>query len=126
MVTDNVADTLIRIRNGYMSTRDEVVGHFSKLNLNICNLLQEEGYISSCELKDNEIAVKLKYDGKDPSLTDVKRVSKPSRRVYMGVKSLPRVLNGMGIALVSTPKGLMTDKKARKLGVGGEVMAEVW
>ncbi len=126
MVTDNVADTLIRIKNGYMSTRDEVVVHFSKLNLNICNLLQEEGYIASCERKDNEIAVKLKYDGKDPSLTDVKRVSKPSRRVYMGVKSLPRVLNGMGIALVSTPKGLMTDKKARKLGVGGEVMAEVW
>lgn len=126
MVNDIVADTLIRIKNGYMSSRSEVDVRFSKLSLNICNLLKEEGFIKECTQKDNFIAVELKYDDKAPSLTDVKRVSKPGRRVYMGVKSLPRVLNGLGIAIVSTPKGVMTDKKARKLGVGGEVMAEVW
>lgn len=126
MVNDIVADTLIRIKNGYMSSRSEVDVRFSKLSLNICNLLKEEGFIKECTQKDNFIAVELKYDDKAPSLTDVKRVSKPGRRVYMGVKALPRVLNGLGIAIVSTPKGVMTDKKARKLGVGGEVMAEVW
>lgn len=126
MINDIVADTLIRIKNGYMSSRSEVDVRFSKLSLNICNLLKEEGFIKECKQKDNLISVELKYDGKVPSLTDVKRVSKPGRRVYMGVKTLPRVLNGLGVAIVSTPKGLMTDKKARKLGVGGEVMAEVW
>lgn len=126
MVTDNVADTLIRIKNGYMVLRPEVIVRFSKLNLAICQLLSKEGYIQSCKQQDNGIVVKLKYEGKSPSLTDVKRVSKPGRRVYMGVKYLPRVLNGLGMAIVSTPKGLMTDKKARKMGLGGEVMAEVW
>ncbi len=99
---------------------------FSKLIWRLTKLLQEEGYLSDVKQKEREITVILKYDARVPALTDVKRVSKPSLRVYKGVKDLPRVLNGLGIAIISTPKGLMTDKEARKNKVGGEVLALVW
>jgi small subunit ribosomal protein S8 len=127
MVNDAISDSLIRIKNGYMASRTEVELTYSKLVLNLCTLLQKEGYIKSLEKQDERtLKVTLKYDGRSPSLTDVKRVSKPGLRVYKGVKQLPRVLNGLGIAVISTPKGLMTDKQAKKEGVGGEVMALVW
>jgi|SRR3989344_7587002 len=123
---DPVADALIRIKNGYKASKVEVELKYSKLVLNITNLLQKEGFISKISVKDRIVTVTLKYSGKEPALEDVKRVSKPGLRVYKGVKSLPKVLNGLGIAIISTPQGVMTDKEARKLGVGGEVMAEVW
>ena len=123
---DPVADALIRIKNGYMVSRVKVSLRYSKLVLNLCKILKKEGYIDGCKVSEREIEVTLKYDGRDRALTDVKRISKPGLRVYKSVKSLPFVLNGLGIAIVSTPKGLMNDKEARKLGVGGEVMAEVW
>jgi small subunit ribosomal protein S8 len=123
---DKVGDLLIRIKNGYMASRKEVVVPYSKLGLKICELLKHEGYITSCEEADREIKVGLKYEGKKPVLTDVKRISKPGRRVYKGNKLLPHVYEGLGIAIISTPKGVMTDKQARKEGVGGEVMAQVW
>lgn len=123
---DNVADTLIRIKNGYMVSKPEVMVPFSKLNMAICQLLKKEGYLVDCQQKEQQIVVVLKYEGKEPVITEVKRVSKPGRRVYKGANFLPRVLNGLGIAIVSTPKGLMTDKEARKQKIGGEVMAEVW
>lgn len=123
---DGVSDALIRIKNGYMANKREVRVKHSKLTLNICQLLLKEGYIENLKQDEREIVVNLRYNGKNPALTDVKRVSKPGLRVYKGVKLLPRVLGGLGVAIVSTPKGLMTDKEARKLGVGGEVMAEVW
>jgi small subunit ribosomal protein S8 len=127
MVNDSVSDALIRIKNGYMASRNEVTLSHSKLVLNLCNLLQKEGYIASCQKQDERtIKVTLKYEGRTPSLTDVKRVSKPGLRVYKGVKQLPRVLNGLGMAVISTPKGLMSDNQAKKEGVGGEVMALVW
>lgn len=125
---DKVADLLIRIKNGYMARRVEVVVTYSKLNEAILAVLKEENFIDSVkiEAKTRLINVTLKYEQKNPAMTDVKRVSTPGRRVYMGVKTLPRVLNGLGMAIVSTPKGIMTDEKARKEGVGGEVMAYVW
>ncbi|MCL5784268.1 MAG: 30S ribosomal protein S8 [Patescibacteria group bacterium] len=123
---DKVADLLIRIKNGYMASRKEVTVSYSKLSVAICNLLEKEGYIQGCEALGREIKVTLKYDNKQPALTDVKRVSKPGRRVYQGKKMLPRVLGGLGVAIISTPKGVMTDKQARKEGVGGEIMAYVW
>ncbi len=127
MTNDAISDALIRIKNGYMATRSEVDITYSKLVLNLCNLLQKEGYLTNVDKKDERvIKVTLKYDGRMPSLTDVKRVSKPGLRVYKGAKQLPRVLNGLGIAVISTPKGLMTEKQAKKEGVGGEVMALVW
>lgn len=126
MVTDSIGDALIRIKNGYSSLKPEVSLPYSKLVLNLCLLLEEAGFVGKSTKSDREIKVSLKYQNRMPVLTDVKRVSKPGLRVYKGVKQLPRVLNGLGIAVISTPKGLMTDKIAKKEGVGGEVMAFVW
>lgn len=130
---DNVSDGLIRIKNGYMAHLDEVVLNYSKITKTICDVLEKEGYIANCELivdpkndKFQKLKVSLKYEGKRPAITHVKRVSKPGLRVYKGKASLPWVLNGLGIAIISTPSGVMTDKQARKAGLGGEVMAYVW
>lgn len=130
---DKIGDLLIRIKNGYMASREDVTIPFSKLALNICNLLVKEGFITSCKEEGQNIKVTLKYSRVgasltkgEPAMSGVKRISKPGRRVYKGKKFLPYVFEGMGIAIVSTPKGLMTDKMARKEGLGGEVMAFVW
>ncbi len=123
---DKVGDLLIRIKNGYMARRRDVLTSYSNLNLSILTLLKEEGYIENFEAAENQVKVTLKYESRQPVLTDVKRISKPSRRVYMGSRKLPRVYDGLGIAIISTPKGIMSDKKARKEGLGGEVMAYVW
>lgn len=129
---DKVGDILIRIKNGYLARKGEVEMPFSKLNLAICKLLEAEAYLSKVteiqKEKDafKKIVVSLKYEDRIPALVDVKRISKPGLRVYKNKKSLPYVLNGLGIAIVSTPKGIMTDKQARKVGLGGEVMAYIW
>lgn len=123
---DSVGDALIRIKNGYLVAKPSVLVKYSKLILKLCKLLQKEGYLESVQTKGGEIIVTLKYDNRKAAVTDVKRVSKPSLRVYKGVLELPSVLNGLGIAVISTPKGLMTDKEARKSKVGGEVLALVW
>ena len=125
---DKVADLLIRVKNGYMASSKEVAITYSKLNLSICQLLLKENYIDSMQEEADKrlIRVKLKYQGRNPVLTDVKRISKPGRRVYKGSKFLPYVNDGLGIVIVSTPKGIMSDRQARKEGLGGEVMAFVW
>lgn len=123
---DSVADALIRIQNGYMARKQSVNVRFSKLIFRIMKLLQKEGYIQEAKQKGQEIVVHLKYNARVPAMTEVKKVSKPSLRVYRGVKDLPIVLNGLGMAIISTPKGIMTDKEARKEKVGGEVLALVW
>ncbi len=123
---DPVGDALIRIKNGYSVGKVSVNLNFSKLIWNLAKLLQKEGYLSEVKQDKREIVVTLKYNSRIPILTDIKRVSKPSLRVYKGVKDLPRVLNGLGIAIISTPKGLLTDKEARKIKAGGEVLALVW
>ncbi|MDP2671907.1 MAG: 30S ribosomal protein S8 [Candidatus Daviesbacteria bacterium] len=125
-MNDPVADALIRIKNGYQVGKVNVAIKFSKLIWKLVKLLQKEGYLAEIKQDKREIVVTLKYNSRIPALTDVTRVSKPSLRVYKGVKDLPRVLNGLGLAVISTPKGLMTDKEARKLKVGGEVLALVW
>lgn len=138
MVTDSVADALIRIKNGYRALKSEVQIPYSKLIMAILKVLEKEGYIRSFKLvkeKENQglLEVLLKYESaigsttnKKPALSEVKRISKPGLRVYKGSKKLPRVLNGLGIAIISTPMGIMTDKQARKEKVGGEIMAYVW
>lgn len=129
---DIVADSLIRIKNGYLAYREEVVLPYSKLVLAICKLLLQEGFIESFKEEKiegknfSQITVVLKYLGKKPALTDVKRISRPGLRVYKPSKALPRVLNGFGLAIISTPKGIMSDRDARKNGLGGEVMAYIW
>ncbi len=123
---DPVADALIRIKNGYNVGKVSVEIKFSNLILKLMEVLRESGYIGKIEKQDRQIIVELRYEARKPALTDVRRVSRPSLRIYKGVKSLPRVLNGLGIAVISTPKGLMTDKQARKQRLGGEVLALVW
>ena len=123
---DPVADALVRIKNGYQVGKVTVAIRFSKLILKLAKLIEKEGYLSGVKEEGQEIIVTLKYNSRVPVLTDIERVSKPSLRVFKGVQDLPRVLNGLGIAIISTPKGLMTDKEARKLKVGGEVLALIW
>lgn len=123
---DNVSDALIRIKNGYQSGKLSVELRYSKLIFKLMKLLEEEEYLEDVSKDDRVIKVVLKYTDRKPAIVDIKRVSKPSLRVYKGVTDLPSVLNGLGIAVISTPKGLVTDKKAKKLKVGGEVLAFVW
>ena len=123
---DPIADALIRIKNGYLVGKVSVEVSFSKLTLTLMELLEKEGYVGKVSKKNRQIIVELKYEARKGVLTDIKRISKPSLRVYKGVKELPRVLNGLGIAIISTPKGLMSDTDARKMRLGGEVLAFVW
>jgi small subunit ribosomal protein S8 len=130
---DIVADSLIRIKNGYLASKEEVNLSYSKLIQSICKLLEEEGFIEKAEVKERvenknikDIVVTLKYQSRKPALKGVKRISKPGLRVYKGSKALPYVLNGLGVAIISTPKGVLSDKRARKEGVGGEILAHVW
>lgn len=123
---DNIADTLIRIKNGYSVSKPKVSVRYSKLILSICKLLVTEGYLESCKQSGNEIEVILKYNNRKPAVADVKRISKPGLRIYKGSNNLPKVLNGLGIAIISTPKGVLTDRAAREQKVGGEILAEIW
>ena len=129
-LTDPIADMLTRIRNGNMAKHAEVKIPFSKIKEGIANILKNEGYIVSYEVKEEgtkkDIVVTLKYMDGDAVIKGLKRISKPGRRVYTSVESLPEVLGGLGIAIVSTPKGVIIDKECRKHNVGGEVLCYVW
>jgi len=131
VITDPVADLLTRIRNANMAGHDQVEVLGSRLNLEVVKILHSEGFIKNYEMtKDkiqNKIKIGLKYGPrKEKVITDLKRVSKPGRRVYTKTGDIPRVLGGLGIAVVSTSKGVMTDREARRQGVGGEVLCYVW
>lgn len=123
---DSIADALIRVKNGYRAGKPEIVVRYSRVVAQICKLLEKEGFISGFKQAERELILTLKYTNRTPAMTDVRRVSKPGLRVYKRAKLLPYVLNGLGIAIISTPKGIMTDKQARKMNMGGEIMAEVW
>lgn len=123
---DQVGDLLIRLKNGYLASKKEVIVPYSKLAVAILELLKRQGFLAKLEVSGRQIVVLLKYDQKRGAMTDVKRISKPGLRVYRPKHNLPRVYSGLGIAIISTPKGVMTDTEARKEGLGGEVMAYVW
>jgi len=130
-MTDPIADMLTRIRNALVVKREQVEIPVSNTKKAIAKILLDEGYVSGCEVKgeglDARIVLTLKYGAKgEKVITGLKRISKPGLRIYAGYEELPRVLNGMGIAIVSTPKGVMTDKEARKQHHGGEILAYVW
>ena len=130
-ITDPIADMLTRIRNANNAKHDTVDVPASNMKKAIAQILLEEGYIKNCQLIDDGtqgvIRITLKYlPGKEKVITGLRRVSKPGLRVYAGAEELPRVLRGLGIAIVSTSKGVMTDKAARAAHVGGEVLAFVW
>jgi len=130
-MTDPIADMLTRIRNGLFARHQYVLVPGSKMKIAIARILKEEGFIKDFEiLRDNPqrtLKIWLKYaNGKEPVITGLRRLSKPGLRVYTGKRELPRVLGGLGLAILSTPKGIMTERKARRLGVGGEILCYVW
>ena len=131
-MTDPIADMLTRIRNANRVKFDSVDVLLSKVNLNIARVLNESGYINGFDVrKGNDsrelLKIYLKYsNSKENVITDIQRVSKPGRRVYVKSDKMPKVLNGYGIAILSTSKGIMTDKEARKMNVGGEILCNVW
>lgn len=130
-ISDVIADMLTRIRNAGTAKHESVDIPASNLKLSIAKILLEEGYVKDVQTiddgKQGVIRVYLKYAAnKKTVISGINRISKPGLRIYAGAEELPKVLNGMGIAIISTSKGIMTDKNARKLGVGGEVLAYVW
>ena len=129
-ITDPVADMLTRVRNANNAKHETVDVPASNMQKSIAQILLDEGYIKSYQIVDDGtqgvIHITLKYNGKDKVITGLRRVSKPGLRVYVGADELPRVLRGLGIAIVSTSKGVMTDKAARAAHIGGEVLAFVW
>ena len=126
-MTDPIADMLTRIRNANQMRNKEVSMPVSKMKLEIAKILDAEGFITNYTVKENTLTLTLKYaQNKERVITGLKRISKPGLRVYAGADEIPHVLNGLGIAIISTPKGVMTDKLARKNNVGGEVIAYIW
>jgi small subunit ribosomal protein S8 len=135
-VNDPIADMLTRIRNAVMTGKSVVAMPSSKLKVEIARILKEEGFISSYDEVEaensvqNVLRLQIKYVGerreRRPVITSMERVSRPGRRVYTRKQDIPWILSGMGIAILSTPKGVMTDKRARQVGVGGEILCKVW
>ena len=130
VVTDTIADMLTRIRNANAMRYNEVSVPASNLKIELARILKEEGFIKGYKVvKDDaqgSIVITLKYVNKERVITGLKRISKPGLRVYAKRSEIPKVLNGLGIAIISTSKGIMTDKEARKQNLGGEVLAYIW
>ena len=130
MINDPIGDMLTRIRNGQRARKDSVLSPASKLRTRVLDVLQREGYIRGYSAEEvgghDGIRIELKYFEGQPAISHVARVSKPGRRVYSGSQELPRVRNGLGITIVSTPRGVLSDAEARDQNVGGEVLAEVF
>ncbi len=134
--TDPIADMLTRIRNGVMAGHSQVAMPNSKIKVEIAKILKDEGFIENFEVADGERAgftvlrVKIKYVGerreRRPVISGLERVSKPGRRIYTKKQDIPWVLSGIGVAILSTPKGVMTGQRARQMGVGGEILCKVW
>ncbi|MGZ6345970.1 MAG: 30S ribosomal protein S8 [Anaerolineales bacterium] len=135
-MTDPIADMLTRIRNAVMSGQALTAMPLSKVKVEIAKILKEEGYLENFEVADGErpsqkvLRLKIKYIGerreRKPVLTGLERISRPGRRIYTKKQEIPWVLSGIGVAILSTPKGIMTGQRARQLGVGGEILCKVW
>lgn len=130
VLTDPISDFLTRWKNASRAKKQEFTAPYSKIKAEIARILQEEGYIWGFEVDTSAthpvLKVKAKYQGSTPILNDLRRMSSPGMRQYVGATEIPRVLNGMGIAILSTPKGIMTGNQAKKQNVGGELLALVW
>jgi small subunit ribosomal protein S8 len=130
-MTDPIADMLTRLRNGNHAYHDTVSMPYSKIKSHIAEILQQEGYVAGWSVEEGErgrnLVITLKYGpNRERTIAGVRRISKPGLRVYAKATNLPRVLGGLGVAIISTSSGLLTDKQAQKRGVGGEVLAYVW
>ena len=131
MMTDPIADMLNRISNGLLARHKQVTLPSSKIKVAVARILKEEGYIKNYQVTRDEpqpsLRIVLKYDDdRQPIISKIRRVSKPGRRMYVGRDDIPWVLNGMGVAILSTPRGIITGQQARRLKVGGEVLCYVW
>jgi small subunit ribosomal protein S8 len=126
MVTDRLSDFLTRVRNGYNAGIGELEVPATKVIVGVAKVLAETGYVKGVSVKDGKMVVELKYQGKSPAISGITRISKSGARIYCGAKKFPRVLGGLGLNIVTTPSGIMTDKKAKKLNMGGEIIARVW
>ena len=130
MVNDPLSDFLARIKNGYMAHRDSVDAPYSKMKEEIARILKARGYVAGYKTSEENnrktIVVELKYNGLTAAIEGITRVSKPGQRVYEKTHKIPHVLTGYGMAIVSTSKGIMTDKEARKAKLGGEVLCKIW
>jgi small subunit ribosomal protein S8 len=134
--TDPISDMLTRIRNGVMAGHSQIAMPSSKIKAEIAKILREEGFIENFEVADGEqdgfkvLRIKIKYVGerreRRPVISGLERVSRPGRRIYTKKQDIPWVLSGIGVAILSTPKGIMTGQRARQLGVGGEILCKVW
>lgn len=128
-MTDPIADMIIRIKNALAARHQDVEIPYSKMKQAIATILESEGYVAGVEVKKDgfpNLVVKLKYVNRVPAITDVRRLSKPGRRLYASSNQIPRALGGYGITLVSTSAGVMTDAEARKKNVGGELLCQIW
>ncbi|MGL5617978.1 MAG: 30S ribosomal protein S8 [Metamycoplasmataceae bacterium] len=129
-ITDPIADMIVRIKMANSRRHKKVTIPHSNTKIKILEIMQREGYVGEFEVNSEgvkkEIILTLKYKGNERVITDIKRISKPGLRIYSEVDSIPKVLSGFGIAIISTSKGIITDKEARKANIGGEVLAYVW
>lgn len=129
-VTDSIADFITRVRNAGAAKKQELESPGSKIKAAIADILKDQGYIADYEVIEdpiqNKIKIQMRYYRRKPAFRKITRISKPGRRVYVSAGKLPRVKNGLGIAIISTSRGVMTDKAARKQNLGGEVLCEIW
>jgi small subunit ribosomal protein S8 len=130
-MTDPLGDMLTRIRNGHLRRKSSVTCPASKLKLSVLEVLKREGYIRDYRMEETEankpqLVIELKYYEGEPVIREIGRISKPGRRVYAGARNMPRIYGGLGVAIVSTPRGVMTDHEARATNVGGEVLCQVF
>nr|YP_009238481.1 ribosomal protein S8 [Kirchneriella aperta]AMO01016.1 ribosomal protein S8 [Kirchneriella aperta] len=138
MVNDTISDMLTRIRNACLMKKSTVVIPLTRMNQQIAQILEKEGFIDGFQISQinslNSLLLKLKYRSKqtytgkkkESCITNLKRVSKPGLRIYSNYKEIPRILGGAGIVILSTPQGIMTDREARSLGIGGEILCSIW
>jgi small subunit ribosomal protein S8 len=130
-MTDPIADMLTRLRNGNAAYHEQIIMPSSKIKVEIAKVLKQEGYVSNYAVEDGEVGKVLRIDlkygpNRERTISGVRRISKPGLRVYAKKEALPRVLGGLGIAIISTSSGLLTDRAAHRAGIGGEVLAYVW
>ena len=136
MVNDTISDMLTRVRNACLAKKSSVLIPYTSLNQQIANILEKEGYILTVQvaLNGKDLIIRLKYKSKtiyngkkkDSCLTNLRRISRPSLRIYTNRKEIPRLLGGTGIIILSTPRGILTDREARALGIGGEILCSIW
>nr|YP_009106431.1 ribosomal protein S8 [Geminella minor]AIT95293.1 ribosomal protein S8 [Geminella minor] len=128
MVNDTISDMLTRIRNANLVKSQNVFLPLTRISQQLCQILEKEGFIHSYQVTTSGILIRLKYIGREkkPCITNLRRISKPGLRIYTNYKEIPLILNGMGIIILSTPKGLMTDKDARTKKIGGEILCSLW